>query len=278
MREGDSHVTSTSRDSLRLLGSVGEPINPEAWIWYYELIGKKRCPIVDTWWQTETGSMMITAIPGINPTKPGAATKPFLGIRAAIIDEQGTLCEPNRSGLLVIQQPWPSLARGIWGDNDRFFETYFSKIPGAYFTGDGAHRDSDGDIHISGRIDDVVNISGHRLGTAEVESALVAHDTVAEAAVVGIHDDITGQKIVAFVTLMPQQCPSDTLEETLKVQVKNTIGSFARPVKIYFSASLPKTRSGKIMRRLLRSIANGEKITADISTLEDKEALNSFER
>lgn len=273
MAAGEAFKGAHDISSLRLLGSVGEPINPEAWSWYKRVFGENRCDIVDTWWQTETGAMMMTAIPAVHQPKAGSASKPFLGIETAIINEQGQACKANETGYLLIKKPWPSLARGIWGDQARFLETYFEKIPGVYFTGDGAHLDCDNDVHISGRIDDVVNISGHRLGTAEVESALVAHEAVAEAAVVGIHDDITGQRLVAFVTIMPHVTPSPHLEELLKDQVKHCIGSFARPSAIHFSQTLPKTRSGKIMRRLLRSIANGEKITADISTLEDSSVL-----
>lgn len=275
MAAGTEHKGNHDLSSLRLLGSVGEPINPEAWRWYSRVFGEDRCEIVDTWWQTETGAMMIVPIPAVDKTKPGSASKPFLGIDAQIVDEHGRACPANESGFLLIKKPWPALARGIWGDQKRFLETYFEKIPGVYFTGDGAHIDHEGDVHISGRIDDVVNISGHRLGTAEVESALVAHEAVAEAAVVGINDEITGQRLVAFVTLMPTIEPSAALEELLKNQVKSCIGSFARPAHINFTPTLPKTRSGKIMRRLLRSIANGEKITADISTLEDSSAIKS---
>lgn len=273
MAAGEDFKGSHNISSLRLLGSVGEPINPEAWSWYKRVFGENRCDIVDTWWQTETGAMMMTAIPAVHKPKAGSASRPFLGIEAAIINEQGQPCKPNETGYLLIKKPWPSLARGIWGDQERFLQTYFEKIPGVYFTGDGAHVDTEHDVHISGRIDDVVNISGHRLGTAEVESALVAHEAVAEAAVVGIHDDITGQRLVAFVTVMPHATPSPQLEELLKEQVKQCIGSFARPSAIHFSPMLPKTRSGKIMRRLLRSLASGEKITTDISTLEDNNVL-----
>ncbi len=274
MAAGEEHRSSIDLSSLRLLGSVGEPINPAAWSWYRRVFSDDRCEVIDSWWQTETGAMMIVPIPGVHRCKAGSASKAFLGIDARIVDEKAQACKTNEAGYLTIAQAWPSLARGIWGDQDRFNETYFTRMPGSYFTGDGAHKDEEGDTIISGRIDDVVNISGHRLGTAEVEGALVAHEAVAEAAVVGIPDDITGQKIVAFVTLMPGIKESSELEEKLKGQVKNTIGSFARPAAIHFAKSLPKTRSGKIMRRLLRAIAQGEKISTDISTLEDTAALS----
>ncbi|MCA9508638.1 MAG: AMP-binding protein, partial [Myxococcales bacterium] len=275
MAAGEEYKGQHDISSLRLLGSVGEPINPEAWSWYKRVLGEDRCDIVDTWWQTETGAIMMSAVPDIDTPKAGSASKAFFAIDAEIISEQGELCKNNETGYLLIKKPWPSLARGIWGDQERFLQSYFDKFPGAYFTGDGAYFDLDKDIHINGRIDDVVNISGHRLGTAEVESALVAHAAIAEAAVVGIHDDVTGQRLVAFVSLMPNVEPSDGLEEQLKEQVKNCIGSFAKPAAIHFRALLPKTRSGKIMRRLLRSIARGEEVKADITTLEDSSALTT---
>ena len=273
MAAGEQYAQESNLSSLRLLGSVGEPINPEAFNWYKKVFGNNSCPVLDTWWQTETGSIMIAPLPDIHHAKPGFAAIPLLGIDAKIVDENGKECSPNQSGFLVIKQPWPSLARGIWNDQKRFLKTYFEVMPNVYFTGDGAFADLQGHINISGRIDDVVNVSGHRLGTAEIESALITHNAVAEAAVVGISDAITGQKLIAFVTLMPNSIPSSGLEEELKNQVKNIIGSFAKPAAINFTKILPKTRSGKIMRRLLRSIANGEKITTDISTLEDKSFL-----
>jgi len=273
MQAGEHHRVSHDLRHLRLLGSVGEPINPEAWRWYSRVFGDDRCPIIDSWWQTETGGMMITPKPPMMHQKPGSAAKPFYGIEAHIVDENGQACQANQTGFLVIKEPWPGLARGIWGDPDRFLDTYFAKIEGSYFTGDGAKVDADGDFFISGRIDDVVNVSGHRLGTAEVESALVAHESVAEAAVVGIKDRISGQKLAAFVTLRVGFSPSDMLAEQLKDQVKQIIGSFAKPAVVTFVPLLPKTRSGKIMRRLLRALAEGEKITADISTLEDESAI-----
>lgn len=275
MQAGGEHKGSADLSSLRLLGSVGEPINPEAWRWYSRVFGQDRCHIVDTWWQTETGAIMISPIPPFSNQKPGSATKPFIGSRACVVDEQGQDCKPGQFGYLVVKDPWPSLARGIWNDQERFHQTYFSKMPGLYFTGDGATVDDEGDLTISGRIDDVVNVSGHRLGTAEVESALVGHRAVAEAAVVGIPDEISGQQLVAFVTLIHGIEGSPSLVLELKDQVKNTIGSFARPAAINFMPALPKTRSGKIMRRLLRSKARGEKITADISTLEDDSMFSS---
>lgn len=256
--------------SLRLLGSVGEPINPEAWHWYHKVLGRNICPIVDTWWQTETGAIMLSAIPGVDKLKPGSASKPFLGIKAEVVNDHGDKVLAKESGYLVIKQPWPSLALGIFGDEQKFLDTYFNKIPGTYFTGDAAQIDDDGDFIINGRIDDVINVSGHRLGSAEIESALVAHPSVAEAAVVGAKDDITGQKLVAFITLMPDIKESEHLITLLKDHVKEHIGSFARPAEIYVTNNLPKTRSGKIMRRLLRAKAMNEDILTDISTLDDQ--------
>jgi acetyl-CoA synthetase len=276
MQAGESHKNGKNLQRLRLLGSVGEPINPEAWRWYSRVFGADRCPIVDTWWQTETGGMMITPRPHSSvktSQKPGSAEKPFFVIEAQIVDENGQNCKPDEQGFLVIKQPWPGLARGIWGDEPRFIDTYFAKMPGVYFTGDGARVDHDGDFFISGRIDDVVNVAGHRLGTAEVESALVAHEAVAEAAVVGVPDEVLGQKLVAFVTLRSGFSASEQLSLALKEQVKTIIGSFAKPALVNFVSVLPKTRSGKIMRRLLRSLAAGEEITTDISTLEDESSL-----
>jgi len=259
--------------SLRLLGSVGEPINPEAWIWYHEEIGKRRCPIVDTWWQTETGGILITPVPGVTPTKPGSATLPFPGVFAEVVSRDGTPVEPNRGGYLVIRKPWPGMMRTIYGDPDRYVQQYWSQIPGSYFTGDGARRDEDGYFWIMGRIDDVVNVAGHRLGTMEVESALVSHPAVAEAAVVGRPDEIKGQAIVAFVTLEAGHKPTEELKLELRDHVAKEIGAFARPEEIRFTDALPKTRSGKIMRRLLRDIAAGKETVGDTTTLEDLSVL-----
>jgi acetyl-CoA synthetase len=273
MKWGDAWVKRRDLSTLRLLGSVGEPINPEAWIWYRETVGAGRCPIVDTWWQTETGGIMITPLPGAIPTKPGSATRPFFGVVADVVDEQGRSVPPGRGGFLVIKKPWPSMLRTLWGDDARFKEAYWSKFPGIYFTGDGAHRDQDGDFWIVGRIDDVVNVAGHRLGTAEVESALVSHPNVAEAAVVGYPHELKGQAIAAFVT--PRQSPHGVskFKSELMEHVSKTIGSFARPEQVRLTDSLPKTRSGKIMRRLLRDIARGEATTGDTTTLEDYSVL-----
>lgn len=266
MRAGEENSHDLS--SLRLLGSVGEPINPQAWLWYRQVFGAERCEIIDSWWQTETGAMMITPIEHISRQKPGSASTPFLGIHAQIVDDNGQKVPTGQSGFLVISKPWPSMARGIWGDQDRFLNTYFKRFSGAYFTGDGAKVDEEGDFIISGRIDDVVNVSGHRLGTAEIESALVSHQSVAEAAVIGIPNEITGQALVAFVLLKNDVAASDSLNRELKEHVKLAIGSFAKPSVIHFAQNLPKTRSGKIMRRLLRAKAMGEEVT-DTSTLDD---------
>ncbi|MFN0244154.1 MAG: acetate--CoA ligase [Planctomycetota bacterium] len=273
MRWGDEHPKKYKLSSLRLLGSVGEPINPEAWMWYHRTIGRERCPIVDTWWQTETGSIMITPLPGVTATQPGSATRPFFGVDASIVDEQGRELGPNQGGYLVIRRPWPSMLRGIWGDPERFRENYWSKIPGVYFCGDGARRDEKGYFWILGRIDDVINVSGHRLSTMEIESALVSHDVVCEAAVVGRPDEITGQAICAFVTVTSDQATSDALRAELLEHVAKEIGKLARPAEIRFTSSLPKTRSGKIMRRLLRDIASGTETVQDTSTLEDYSIL-----
>ena len=262
-----------SLQSLRLLGTVGEPINPEAWIWYHEQIGKGRCPIVDTWWQTETGGILITPIPGVTPTKPGSATRPFPGIDADVVTREGKPVDANQGGLLVIKRPWPGMLRTIYGDPDRYVQQYWSQIPGMYFTGDGARRDPDGYFWIMGRIDDVVNVAGHRLGTMEVESALVSHPAVAEAAVVGRPDPLKGQVIVAFVSLEHGHKATDDLRIELREHVAREIGAFARPEDIRFSDALPKTRSGKIMRRLLRDIAGGKETIGDTTTLEDLSVL-----
>jgi acetyl-CoA synthetase len=255
--------------SLRLLGTVGEPINPEAWMWYREVIGGNRCPIVDTWWQTETGGIMISPLPGATPTKPGSATKPLPGIDADIFTRQGEPVADNLGGFLVIKRPFPSMLRTIWGDDERFRQTYFGEIEGVYFAGDGARRDPDGYFWIMGRVDDVINVSGHRLGTMEIESALVSHPAVAEAAVVGRPDDLKGQGIVAFVTLEGARAPTKELNEELRQHVAKEIGALARPDEIKFTDALPKTRSGKIMRRLLRELAASGHVAGDVTTLED---------
>jgi len=274
MRWGDEHPAKYDLSSLRLLGTVGEPINPEAWIWYHEKIGARRCPIVDTWWQTETGSIMIAPLPGVTTTKPGSATRPMFGVDAAIVDESGKELGPNQGGYLVLRRPWPSMLRGIWGDPERYVETYWKKFGGRfYFAGDGARRDEDGCFWIVGRIDDVIKVSGHRFSTMEVESALVSHDAVVEAAVVGRPDDLTGQAICAFVSLGPGHEPSAALRESLFAHVAKEIGRVARPAEIRFTQTLPKTRSGKIMRRLLRDIAAGVETVGDTSTLEDYQVL-----
>ena len=259
--------------SLRLLGSVGEPINPEAWMWYHKVIGKERCPIVDTWWQTETGGIMITPIPGAIPTKPGSGTLPFPGIVPDIQTRDGVSVGKNQGGFLVITKPWPGMLRTIYNDPERFVKQYFSDIKGCYFTGDGARRDDDGYFWLMGRVDDVINVSGHRLGTMEVESALVSHPAVAEAACVGRPDEIKGQAVSAFVTLESGQLPSNELKEQLRLHVAKEIGPMAKPDDIRFTDSLPKTRSGKIMRRLLRDIASGNKTVGDTTTLEDFSVL-----
>ena len=262
--------------SLRLLGTVGEPINPEAWMWYREIIGKRRCPIVDTWWQTETGAIMITPLPGATPTKPGSATLAFPGIDADVMTRDGETVGPNQGGYLVIKRPWPSMLRTIWGDDERYRQQYWSQIEGVYFAGDGARRDQDGYLWIMGRIDDVINVSGHRLGTAEVESALVSHGAVAEAAVVARPDELKGSAIVAFVTLEGTQQASNELKENLRAHVAKEIGALARPDEIRFSDALPKTRSGKIMRRLLREIATSGSVAGDVTTLEDFSVLEKL--
>jgi acetyl-CoA synthetase len=269
MKWGDEWPNKHNLSSLRLLGSVGEPINPEAWMWYYRTIGKGKCPIVDTWWQTETGSHMITTLPGANPAKPGSAGVPFFGVDAAVVDEQGKEVPRGHGGKLVIRRPWPSMLRTIYGDAARYRKQYWSEVKGAYFTGDGARQDKDGYFWIVGRIDDVLNVSGHRLGTAEVESALVSHPDVAEAAVVGRPDEIKGQAIVAFVTLKTGHAPSDDLKAALRAHVAKEIGPIAKPDDIHFTEALPKTRSGKIMRRLLKEVAAGGEVKGDITTLED---------
>ncbi len=270
MREGDGYVTSRSRASLRLLGSVGEPINPEAWRWYFDVVGEGRCPIVDTWWQTETGGTMITTLPGAHDMKPGSAGLPFFGVRPQLVDNEGKVQDGVAEGNLTITHSWPGQARTIYGDHDRFVQTYFSTYAGQYFTGDGCKRDADGYYWITGRVDDVINVSGHRMGTAEVESALVLHPKVAEAAVVGYPHDIKGQGIYCYVTLMEGEEGSDALLAELKAQVRKEIGPVATPDVIHFTDGLPKTRSGKIMRRILRKIAENDfGALGDTSTLAD---------
>jgi acetyl-CoA synthetase len=275
MQVGNDPVTNTSRKSLRLLGTVGEPINPEAWEWYYNIVGDGRCPIVDTWWQTETGGHLITPLPGATPLKPGSATRPFFGIVPALVDDQGNELEGAASGNLVIKQPWPGQMRSVYGDHRRFFETYFQTYPGTYFTGDGARRDEDGYYWITGRVDDVLNVSGHRMGTAEVESALVLHEAVAEAAVVGFPHSIKGQGIYAYVTLMAGVEGSEELRKALVQHVRKEIGAIASPDLIQWAPGLPKTRSGKIMRRILRKVAENELDNlGDTSTLADPSVVD----
>ena len=279
MAQGDEYVKSSSRDSLRVLGTVGEPINPEAWEWYYKVVGDSKCPIVDTWWQTETGAMMITPLAGSTPLKPGSATKPFLGIEPALLDENGKEIEGEGSGNLVIKSSWPSQIRSVYGDHQRCIETYYSMYPGYYTTGDGARRDKDGYYWITGRVDDVLNVSGHRLGTAEVESALVLHETVAEAAVVGYEHKIKGQGIYCYVTLMLGEEPSEDLKNDLIQLVAKEIGAIAKPDIIQWAPGLPKTRSGKIMRRILRKIASNEvNDLGDTTTLADPSVVEELIR
>lgn len=277
MREGDEWVQKTSRQSLRLLGSVGEPINPEAWRWYYDVVGDKRCPIVDTWWQTETGGILISPLPGAMDLKPGSALKPFFGILPQIVDQENHVLEGKAEGYLCIADSWPGQARTIYGDHDRFEQTYFSNVPGKYFTGDGANRDEDGDYWITGRVDDVLNVSGHRMGTAEIESALVEHKAVAEAAVVGFPHDIKGEGIYAYVILNPSYDDTEELMRELNQWVRQKIGPIATPDEIHVAPGLPKTRSGKIMRRILRKIAaNDYKSLGDTSTLLNPEVVNEL--
>jgi acetyl-CoA synthetase len=273
MKWGKQWPEKHDLSSLRLLGTVGEPINPEAWIWYHEQIGGTRCPIVDTWWQTETGGILIAPLPGVTETKPGSATRPFFGIVPEVVDREGNVVPSKSGGLLCIRKPWPSMLRGIYGDPERYVKQYWSDIPESYFTSDGARCDEDGYFWIMGRVDDVINISGHRLGTMEVESALVSHETVAEAAVVGIPHEIKGQGLAAFVTLEGGRTPSDDLKKALNEHVVKMIGAIARPDQIRFSDALPKTRSGKIMRRLLRELATGGEVKGDTTTLEDFNVL-----
>ncbi|MHB2266971.1 acetate--CoA ligase [Aliihoeflea sp. PC F10.4] len=277
MGAGDEHVTKSSRKSLRLLGSVGEPINPEAWEWYYRVVGDERCPIVDTWWQTETGGILITPLPGATDLKAGSATRPFFGIQPQLVDNEGAVIEGAADGNLCIIDSWPGQMRTVYGDHERFIQTYFSTYPGKYFTGDGCRRDEDGYYWITGRVDDVLNVSGHRMGTAEVESALVAHDKVSEAAVVGYPHDVKGQGIYSYVTLMNGVEPTDELKKELVAHVRKEIGAIASPDKIQFAPGLPKTRSGKIMRRILRKIAEDDYgALGDTSTLADPAVVDDL--
>jgi acetyl-CoA synthetase len=272
LKWGDRHVRKHDLSSLRLLGTVGEGINPEAWMWYHRTIGGERCPIVDTWWQTETGGIMMSPLPGAIPTKPGSCTKPLPGIIPAVVDPRGKAVGDNQGGWLVIEHPWPGMLRGIWGDDDRYKEVYWSKVPGKYLAGDNARCDDDGYYWIMGRIDDVLNVSGHRLSTIEIESALVSHPQVAEAAAVGRPDELKGEAVAVFVTLR-EGSPDDALREELKKHVRREIGALAQPDDIRFTAALPKTRSGKIMRRLLKDIAAGKETVGDTTTLEDYSVL-----
>ncbi|HVJ46829.1 MAG TPA: acetate--CoA ligase [Luteolibacter sp.] len=278
IKAGDHFPAAYDLSSLRLLGSVGEPINPEAWNWYHKHIGGGRCPIVDTWWQTETGAILISPIPGATPCKPGTATRPFFGIDAAILDDAGKECKANEDGRLVIRKPWPSMTRTIYGDKARFNATYFSDYPGLYTAGDGARRDKDGNFWIIGRLDDVLNVSGHRLGTAEIESALVGHPAVAEAAVVGRPDDMKGQAVAAFVTLKTGFEESEKLVAELRAHVGSVIGAIAKPDDIYCTPGLPKTRSGKIMRRLLKELVTKGEISGNITTLEDYNVIAALQQ
>jgi acetyl-CoA synthetase len=278
MRLGDEHPKKHDLSSLRVLGTVGEPINPAAWRWYKDTIGGKRCPIVDTWWQTETGSIMISPLPGATATKPGSATLPLPGIEADVVDMKGKSVPLGSGGYLVVKRPWPSMLRTIWGDDERYRKQYWSQIPGMYFTGDGARRDKDGYFWILGRIDDVLNVAGHRLSTMEIESALVGHPAVAEAAVVGRPDELLGQAVAAFVTLKGGKAPTPELKDELREFVAKAIGAIARPAELRFTDSLPKTRSGKIMRRLLREIAAGGAVRGDVTTLEDFSVLAKLQK
>ncbi len=276
VKAGDEYPKKHDLSSLRLLGTVGEPINPEAWMWYHRTIGGERCPIVDTWWQTETGAIMISPLPGVTATTPGSATRPFFGIKPEVVKKDGSPARPNEGGYLIIRKPWPWMLRGIYKDPERFQKQYFSDFPGIYFTGDGARQDKDGYFWIMGRVDDVINVSGHRLGTMEVESALVGHEAVAEAAVVGRPDEIKGSALVAFVTLKQGWNADHNLQDQLKAHVAEMIGSIAKPDDIRFSDALPKTRSGKIMRRLLRELAGTGKVAGDTTTLEDFSVLENL--
>ena len=277
MRLGDEWPAKYKLDTLRILGSVGEPINPEAWMWYYEKVGRGKCPIVDTWWQTETGGFMITPMPGAHTLKPGSANRPFFGVDARVLRDDASQCDANEGGKLCIMKPWPGMMRTMWGDHDRFIDTYFTMYDDTYFAGDGCRVDPDGDFWLMGRIDDVVNVSGHRIGTAEVESALVSHDKVAEAAVTPVPHEIKGQGLYAYVTLVDGVAETDELKKELVMHVRSEIGPIATPEAIQYAPALPKTRSGKIMRRILRKIA--EKSTdnlGDISTLADPSVVESL--
>lgn len=276
MKQGEEIPGAYNLTSLKLLGTVGEPINPEAWMWFNRVIGKGNCPIVDTWWQTETGGIMLSPLPGVTDAKPGSVATPFFGVDADVVDDQGRPLPPNVGGNLVIRSPWPGMLRGIHGDKDRYIKQYWSDIPGVYFTGDEARRDEDGFFWILGRIDDVLNVSGHRLSTMELESSLVSHPAVAEAAVVGAPHEIKGEAIAAFVSLEQGRIGSDELLAKLKAHVTEQIGAIARPDQIYFVDALPKTRSGKIMRRVLRSLASGQKLSGDLSTLEDRQSIEDI--
>jgi acetyl-CoA synthetase len=276
-RQGEEWIEKCDLSSLRLLGSVGEPINPEAWLWYHKYVGHGNCPIVDTWWQTETGGILITPLPGVHTLKPGSASQPFFGIEPVILRDDTSECDVNEGGKLCITKPWPGMMRTMWGDHDRFIDTYFTMYNDMYFTGDGCRKDEDGDYWLMGRIDDVVNVSGHRIGTAEVESALVSHIAVAEAAVVGRPHDIKGQALYAYVTVRKGVEKSDALIKELMNHVRQEIGPISRPDVIQFSDVLPKTRSGKIMRRILRKIAEGTESTlGDTSTLADPTVIDSL--
>jgi acetyl-CoA synthetase len=276
IRAGEAWPMKHDLSSLRLLGSVGEPINPEAWTWYHRVVGQGRCPVVDTWWQTETGAIMLTTLPGATFAKPGSTGRPFFGVEIAVVKDQGEPCAPNEGGKLVVLGPWPSMARTLWRDDDRYKATYWDAVPGAYFTGDGARRDADGYFWVVGRIDDVLNVAGHRIGTAEIESALGSHPSVAEAAAVGRPDEIRGQALVVFVTLKSGQMATKALKESIGAHVDKEIGKFARPDTIRFTDALPKTRSGKIMRRLLKEIAAGSLTQGDTTTLEDLSVLTAL--
>ena len=275
-RYGTELVNKHDLSSLRLLGTVGEPINPEAWMWYYQNVGKEKCPIVDTWWQTETGGVCITPLPGAHTLKPGSASKPFPGIEPAIYNEDGS--ESKSGGYLIIKKPWPGLMRTVYGDHQRFIETYWSKFKDVYFTGDSARKDSDNDYWILGRVDDVVNVSGHRLGTAEIESALVSHKNVAEAAVVPFPHEIKGQALYAFVTLNQDVKKTPELQQELRLHVGKEIGPIAKPDKVQFADSLPKTRSGKIMRRILKAIAEGKDDVGNTTTLADESVVEDLKK
>jgi acetyl-CoA synthetase len=277
MRDGEEPVKRTSRASLRLLGSVGEPINPEAWLWYHRVVGEGRCPIVDTWWQTETGATLVSPLPGATPLKPGSASRPLPGVKLQLVDAEGRVLDGATSGNLCLTDSWPGQMRTVWGDHQRFIDTYFSTYPGKYFTGDGCRRDEDGYYWITGRVDDVINVSGHRLGTAEIESALVGHPAVAEAAVVGYPHDIKGNGVWAYVTLIAGTTPSEALRKELVAEVRREIGPFAAPDVIQWAPGLPKTRSGKIMRRILRKIAEGDTGNlGDTTTLADPSVVDDL--